>query len=323
MRSRLDETALARLEARLAEVERANACLSEELAALRSLARGEELARGGARSADGDLPQQSAPPALLQAKASRQGLLRRILGAAAATAAAGTLIQSRAGAVLAANNASFGSNSPGIPGVFVYTTNGAEGIQVTSDGTGVDVQSSSGVGISAVSHNLDGIKAISTDGNGITASTQNGTAVDATSSSGDGVDATSITGDGIKAISTDGNGISASTTNGTAVVATSQTGVGVSASSEGYAGVGLQVAGRVVLTANSAGTKAFGQAAMPAGQWHVEVQNAAATPQSIILLMPTSNPNARLWVTSATGAFAIYASYPPAASVTINYLIVN
>jgi len=269
----LDETALARLEARLADLERANARMAEELAALRrggtTGPREEGLPQpGGAR-----VSRDVATPAL-QRRASRHGMLRNALTAAAATAAAGTLLQSRTETALATNG-NFNSSTPGVPGVLVTTTNGAEGVKITSDGAGVDVYSATAEGVKAISNSpaSAAVYAKSTYGPGVWAESQNA--------------------EGVKAIS------------------------------DALGGVGLSVQGRVVLGANPAGTSAVGQVTMPTGAWHFTVSSSAATAQSMILLSPTSDPKTRLWATSATDSFTIYANFTLPAPVTINYLIIN
>lgn len=221
---------------------------------------------------------------------SRRHVLRRALWATATIVGAGAFLQSRAGTAQANGNegpTTFTSTTSGTPAVTAIGSNGADGIDVSTD---------SGTGVSSISSSGTGLVAHSSSGTGVTASSRTGTATYSSSVSGTGVLGQSIN-------------------SGMGVYGTSRSGPGVTAHSD--FGPALQVQGTVQVQGN-----AVGQVTLPAGSTSVTVTTPAATPTSNILLTPLGK--AILWISArAAGSFTIHASTPSSSNVDIAYLIIN
>lgn len=287
-------------------------------------------------------------------RASRRGLLRKGLGVAAAAAVG-------AGALFDAGNAhaqstipndnpgNFSSSNPSVPAVTVTGTNGATGVQITTDtGDGLVAQSTSGG---------DAIHAVGPGGSKSAVFAEGGTsnAVYATSS-GAGKSAvfgfnSSNTGYGIYGEGDTGTAVRGGTSSGIAVQATANgstfNGAGAlntavladggvtyglyatnsngsvptilaSNTAANGSGVALNVQGHVQVQGNS-----VGQATIAANSTSVTVSSSAATTSSNILLTPLGNPKSNLWVTRAAGSFTIHIGKALTGALTISYLIIN
>lgn len=200
-------------------------------------------------------------------------------------------------------------------------------------GPAITAHSESGVGIQAISAGQTALIARSGKGTGAVISSEHETALVATV----GLAATqNVTEAGLQNL---GHAIAASVNtpgaaalfarnkSGTAVEATSDGGIGVDATSvHGTAirarapnGVGLSVEGLLQVTAPAVGT-----VTAQGGETVLQVQSAAATGKSTILLTPLGNPKAFLWINSrASGSFAIGASQPLPTGLVIHYLVIN
>ncbi len=236
---------------RLAALEQAHARLHEELTHVR------------AERAPAAEEQTSAQTRPRPRRSSRRKMLTKGLGVAAvATVGAGALLELSSGTALAASTPKpgvFASSVAGTPAVKATGTNGADGVDATSDsGTGVSASSSSGTGLLATSSsglaghfvggdvdmdkNLTVAGALSTgtlnSGAGTFASSVSGTpAVTATGTNGaHGVDASSDSGFGVSGSSTNGVGV-VGNGNGIGVSGTSTSGFGVHGSSTDGTGV--------------------------------------------------------------------------------------
>ncbi|HLJ36745.1 MAG TPA: hypothetical protein VKU38_24015 [Ktedonobacteraceae bacterium] len=285
-------------------------------------------------------------------RASRRGLLRKGLGAAAAAVGAGALLDvgnAHAQTVSPNDNVgNFSSSNSSVPAVTATGTNGATGVQATSDsGTGLVAQSTSGDAIHATGPggsksavyadggNSNAVYAVSSGagksgvfgfnssstGYGIYGEGDTGTAVRGGTTSGIGVQATangsSHNNAGVlnAAMLADGGvtyGLYA--TNNTSSAPT----VLASNTASGGAGVALNVQGLVQVQGN-----AVGQATLQAGHTSVIVTSSAATTSSNILLTPLNKYKGVLWVTRSAGSFTINASTASTSAVNIAYLIIN
>lgn len=286
-------------------------------------------------------------------RASRRGLLRKGLGAAAAAVGAGALLDAGNVHAQAAspndNVGNFSSSNSSVPAVTATGTNGATGVQATSDtGDGLVAQSTSGG---------DAIHAIGPGGSksAVFAEGGNSNAIYATSN-GSGKSAvfgfnSSSTGYGLYGEGDTGTAVRGGTTSGIAVQATangsSHNGAGVlnaamladggvtyglyatnntasaptilaSNTASSGAGVALNVQGLVQVQGN-----AIGQATLQAGHTSVTVTSSAATTSSNILLTPLNKYKGVLWVTRSAGSFTINASSASTSAVNIAYFIVN
>ena len=119
-------------------------------------------------------------------------------------------------------------------------------------------------------------------------------------------------------------GVFGASNNGTGVVGrTIINGIGVLAQADNTIGVALSIKGKIsVGEFNSTGNSPAGTATIADKTSSVTVTNHAATPNSIVILTPLSDPGGTLWVTSAPGSFDINRSVSKGA-VTIAYLIIN
>lgn len=217
----------------------------------------------------------------------RRRVLTSALGAAVAVAGAGTLIHASADTAHADSTGVFSSSVAGTPAVSATGTNGADGIDASSD---------TGTGISATSK-ATAISAYSHDGTGVSANSVTGTAISGSSIVGDGVYGSSAYG-------------------GAGVYGTSTRGIGVVA--VGGESAALQVQGTIQVQGN-----AVGHASIPAGSVSVTVTTPAATTNSIVILTPMSNPDDFLWVTPKAGSFTIHISKAPTSALKIAYLVIN
>jgi hypothetical protein len=126
---------------------------------------------------------------------------------------------------------------------------------------------------------------------------------------------------GLHATATEGLAVLASSGSGCAVDACSAEGVGMRARCESDAGLALAIEGRIQVRGC-----AVGVALLPACARTVTIAAAAATPESLILLMPLGDPGegVRIWIDGRRAhAFTIAASAAPSADLRIPYLIVN
>src|SRR6266567_16099 len=183
--TRENEPTIQELVARLAELERANSSMNEELLTLRAaqpavLAQTSLSERSMAES-------EQAPT---ERPKSRRRLLRTGLGVAVATVGAAALLEMNTGAAHADGNESptiFTSNASGTPAVTANNNTG------------------------------DAISANSILGNGVGAFSKNATAVDGTTTSGTGVFGSSVGGTGVFGLSKLGIGVIANSGFGTAL----------------------------------------------------------------------------------------------------------
>ena len=250
-----EEPTLHELLSRLAELEQAHARLQEELTNVR------------AERAPAAEEQASAQTRTRPRRSSRRKVLEKGLGVAVATVGAGAMLELSGGTALAASTPKpgvFASNVAGTPAVKATSTNGADGVDATSDsGTGVSATSSSGTGLVATSssglaghftgnvqmdNNLTVTGTLSTGAISFASSTAGTPAVKASGTNGaDGVDASSDSGTGVSATSSIGNGIHAV-----------GFGAGVFAQSGSSAGFGIHAVGGGV----SPGTSPAGPSAV-------------------------------------------------------------
>jgi hypothetical protein len=288
----------------MTRLEPVNAGMREELAALQGerpdiIEQKEVHMQENMRESTGQQSRQE----VTGERRSRRQLLRK--GIVAATAALGvgavldTGIASAHTNLPADNVGNFSSSIASVPAVTTTGTNGAVGVQATSD---------SGNGVHASSSSFDAIHAIgNTSGrSGVFAEGGAGFGVYATSNTSIGVFGFSQSGIGKEAQSTSGDVFHAFTAGGGAAV-TAQSG----------SGPALVAIGSVHIQGNS-----VGQATLPAGTTSVTVTTSAATTSSIIMLTPLSKPKT-LWVTRANGSFTIHASASSTSNIVIAYLIVN
>jgi hypothetical protein len=183
--TRENEPTIQELVARLAELERANARMNEELLTLRAaqpavLAQTSLSERSMAES-------EQAPT---ERPKSRRRLLRTGLGVAVATVGAAALLEMNTGAAHADGNES--------PTIFTSNASGTPAVTANND-TG------------------DALSANSILGNGVGAFSKNATAVDGTTTSGTGVFGSSVGGTGVFGLSKLGIGVIANSGFGTAL----------------------------------------------------------------------------------------------------------
>jgi hypothetical protein len=189
------------------------------------------------------------------------------------------------------------------------------------DGDGLSALSESGTGVAAMSlGQADGIQATSARGNGVHA--VGGAALgNGRSPRPAGVFAEGGTGIGLYATGTSGDGVTAASASGCAVNACSTEGTGIRARCESEAGLALEIEGRIRVRGCAVGEAVLGTCTRA-----VRVPAAAATAESLILLMPLGDPGdgVRIWVSErGEGTFTINASATLTISVTMQYLIVN
>jgi hypothetical protein len=178
MSSTQSETTLEELVAKLARLEEEYVRMAEELAALRAerpmaLAQGSDPEQKALLKKTGGAGKQTTGK-----RGSRRGILRGGLGAAATVVGAGALLQMNAGVAHADKAGVFSSSVAGTPAVSATGTNGADGVDASSDsGTGVSASSINGSGVSGFSKNGTGISGLTTSGTGVSGSSPGGTGV--------------------------------------------------------------------------------------------------------------------------------------------------
>ncbi len=223
-----------------------------------------------------------------------------------------------------------GSSSSG-SGVLGATTS-LYGVEGSADGTGAGVYGhTDGPGSGTIGHSEGGYGVQGSSGSsyGIYGTTSVGSAgMYGFAVDGYGVLGESISNAGVLGSSREWYGVEGVTNGrgagvyghtdgaGTGTIGSSVDGTGVHA--ESVNGTALVGKGSIQVQGN-----AVGRAELPAGQSSVTVPAAAATPASIIVLTPQSDPQGQLWVTATTGAFTIQASAAPTSDVPIAYLIIN
>jgi hypothetical protein len=279
-------------------------------------------------------------------------MLRAALGAAAATMAAGALLESQAGAARADGTegpTTFTGSGPSAA-VTVDATNGADGVVISSVNTSPTPGAPNGTGLTVDVGNSNGaygIKVqadpasiglvvqgasfgISVDGSnyGIFADCSGGRAVAGFSNNiaiyGEGQfgvygHGRGTTGIGLHADSDNANAIEAVVTKAgqAAVLANGGAGTGVVAHSDG--GTALRVEGPLQVAGS-----AVGQVVSQAGATTMVVSTPAATVNSLVLLTPLENPRAFLWISArAAASFTISASRPLPGNLAIQYLVIN
>jgi hypothetical protein len=235
---------------------------------------------------------------------SRRELLSKGIVATVSAIGAGVLIETSPvfaqSDIPADNVGNFSSSNSSIPAVTATGTNGATGVQTTSDtGNALYASSSGDDSIHAVG-NTSGRSALFAEGGA-------GFGVYATSQSTNGVFGYSATGTGMAAQSGSGDVFSAYTAGG-----------GTAVTAQSGSGHALVAIGTVQVQGN-----AVGQATLAAGRTSVTVTTSAATSSSNILLTPLGNPQGNLWVIRASGSFTIHSSRAPSVNLSIAYLIIN
>ena len=244
MNTPFEEPTIHELATRVAELEQANANLQAELTNVQAERAVEE--QTGTRTST------------RSQRSSRRKMLAKGLGVAVASVGVGTMLEMSGGTALAAPaRGSFSSSVAGKPAVKATGTNGADGVDATSDsGAGVSATSTSGIGLLATSasgvaghfvgnvnmdNNLTVTGALSSGAGTFTCSddttpavnaigTSDATAIVATSSNfttivatcngiGDAVDGTSNSGIGVYGISISGNGVRADSSSGNGILA--------------------------------------------------------------------------------------------------------
>ena len=160
-----EEPTIHELLSRLAELEQAHACLQEELTNVRA----ERVPVAEEQTSTQTRPRPR--------RSSRRKVLRKGLGVAVATVGAGAMLELSSGTALAKpiGPGDFASSVSGTPAVRATGTNGADGVDASSDsGIGVKATSTSGTGLVATSSSGDGIHG-STSGSGAGVLAQTGT----------------------------------------------------------------------------------------------------------------------------------------------------
>ena len=257
-----EEPALQGLLSRVAELERANARLQEELTHERA---------GRATAAEQTRTQTRSRPR----RSSRRKMLTKGLEVAAASVGAGVLLELSSGTALASElrpeftHGVFVSNVFGTPAVSATGSNGADGVDGSSDTSdGVHGESSAGDGVGGVSSSGAGVRGFSPGGMGVSGESNSGTGVFGSSLSGlAGHFSGNVSMDNNLAVTgtlSSGAGTFTSTVPATPAVSASGTSgaVGLSATSDSGDGIvgqsgGLESNG--VFGQSNSGTGVFGQ----------------------------------------------------------------
>jgi len=177
--TRENEPATQELVARLAESERANAPMNEELLTLRP-AQPAVLAQTSLSERSMEVSKQ----ATTERPKSRRRLLRTGLGVAVATVGAGALLEMNAGAAHADGTEK--------PTIFTSNASGTPAVTANNDtGDAISANSILGTGVSAFSKNRSGVEGITTSGTGVFGSSVGGTGIFGLSKLGIGVVANS------------------------------------------------------------------------------------------------------------------------------------
>lgn len=143
MNTPFEEPTIHELATRLTELEQANAHLQAELANVRA-----------ERAAEEQISTQTPTQPIRPQRSSRRKMLTKGLGVAVASVGAGAMLELGGGTASAASSKRglFASSVAGKPAVNATGTNGADGIDASSDsGTGVSATSTSGTGLVATS----------------------------------------------------------------------------------------------------------------------------------------------------------------------------
>ena len=176
---RENEPAIQERMASLAELERANARMNEELLTLRAAqpAVPEQASLSGRSMAVSEQAPTERPK-------SRRRLLRTGLGVAVATVGAGALLEMNAGAAHANGNEG--------PTIFTSTMSGTPAVTANNDtGDAISANSITGNGVTAFSKNETGVGGFTTSGTGVSGSSVGGTGIIGLSKLGIGVVANS------------------------------------------------------------------------------------------------------------------------------------
>ncbi len=237
-----EEPTLHELVSRLAALEQANGRLQEELTSLRA-----ERA-----TAEEQAGQQTLPRAR---KNSRRKVLTRGLGVVVASVGAGAMLEVSGGTALAERESVkpgvFASSTAGTPAVSASGTNGAHGVDATSDSSiGVSATSGSGTGLVAQSTSGIGLHAVGGGTNpGTPPNNFTEMAIFAEGGPAPGIVATSIA-----------NAVVGQSSFNAGVLGQSSSGTGASGGSTSGAGVlGVSKSGAGVWGVSSSGTGVFGQ----------------------------------------------------------------
>jgi hypothetical protein len=234
------------------------------------------------------------------------------------------------------SSGSFSSSGLGNPAVSAVGTDGADGLDASTDyGTAISGNANTGYGVSGSSITVAGVYAESGSGDAVFAATQSGNGVDARSGTGIGVHAVGggataanpppvaqaavfAEGGPASAIyaTSDAVAIYATTTNETGIVGTSASGIGVNGvTTLGYGvqgtaegnddGFGVGVSAQAINPASIAlqvigrvqiQGGSVGSVTLAHGTKTVPVSSAAATPDSLIFLTPLEDPRGSLWI---------------------------
>jgi hypothetical protein len=262
---------------RLAELEQENSSLHEELTNARAERAPATEEEGRAKPQTRTRPRRS----------SRRKMLTKGLGVAAvASVGAGALLELSSGRASASSikPGVFASSTAGTPAVKATGTNGAHGVDATSDsGTGVSATSGSGTGLLATSSSGIGLHAVGggaspgTPPNGVTevavfAEGGPNPALIATGSSGNGVFAQSSSGVGVVGLSQSGDGVFGSSFSNIGVAGLSSSGPGVVGSSDSSDGVRGSSSSTTVSVASVHGINTNGTSSGLAGLFEGNVQ---------------------------------------------------
>lgn len=251
-----EEPSLQELMSRVAALEQVNACLLEELTNVR------------AERALTAVEQAKRQPLPRIRKSSRRRVLTTGLEVAAAAVGAGTLLELSSGVASAAHPKPgvFASSIAGNPAVSATGTNGAGGVDASSDsGTGVSATSGSGTGLVAKSNsglaghfvgnvNMENsLDVAGTLSGGVATFASSGmdtTVVKASGSNGaNGVEGVSDSHFGVLGISDSGTGVSGSSSSGAGIVGFSNSGAGVRGfTGSGTGGLAGEFSGDVLVT---------------------------------------------------------------------------
>jgi len=338
---------LAALERELAHVRAAAATVASTVPAPTApTAEPPALTVAGVDCAAAEAPEaaRTSAPRQRRSTRSRRSLMSTAAKVAAATAGVGVLL-----AAVDVGRA----HADGTESATEFTDNGSYAVYghaTTDAANGVLGQSPGNSGVRGISGAAHGVDGISTSGSGVVGTTSGVPQPPFTAGSGGGGSHLSappqrphsgnITGAGAVGInvSEDPAGIGVwglilnasgepaagigvqgqSGGSGIGVKAISETGIALRATCSASNGVAIHAEGLLQVTG-----AAVGQATLAAHTSAVTVTTVAATPTSLILLTPLSDPGTRLWVSRAAGSFTIHASTPPASSVSLAYLVVN
>lgn len=188
-------------------------------------------------------------------------------------------------------------------------------------GDGLSALSEHGIGIAAMSlGEADGMYAQSARGNGIHA-VGGGALGNGHSPQPAGIFAEGGAGHAVHAEATTGNGVVATSASGCAVDARTAEGTGLRARSASVIGLAVEIEGRIRVRGCALGT-----ACVPVGMNTVTVLSAAATAESLIVLVPLDDPRDVLpiWVSARdAGRFSISTGAAAPAAIRVQYLIIN